>query len=94
MTGVERIGAAYRRDTDVDRPLGAYAALLATWSATVAAAGVLGRRRPGRLAPADLLTAAVATTPRPGCWHATPSPARCGPDEEARAPGCATPWGS
>jgi hypothetical protein len=62
MTGMERIGAAYRRDTAEDRPLGAYTALLATWGATVAGAGVLARRRlPGRLAPADLLTAAVAT---------------------------------
>jgi len=59
---IHTIEAAYRRDTDEDRPLRSYAGLLAAYGGVVLTLALAGRRRlPGRLPAADLALGAVAT---------------------------------
>ena len=52
----------YRRDTDEDRPLGAYAGLIGLYVGATVALSYLGRRKlPGTMRTSDLVLGSVAT---------------------------------
>jgi hypothetical protein len=62
VESLEGAAEEYRRDADDDRPLGAYAGLIAAYVGTLGALAFLGRRRlPGQLQTSDLVLGSLAT---------------------------------